>query len=236
MGVDFDDEVRAQLDKKRAQVQAMFDRVAPRYDLMNDLMAPGQVAGWRKATTAAIDPRPGEVILDLAAGTGSSSEPLAAAGARVVPCDLSFGMLAEGKKRHPELPFVNGDALKLPFKKGTFDAVTITFGLRNVEDTVAALREMRRVTKPGGRIVVCEFSTPTWTPFRTVYRDWIMKALPTLAKVASTNAPAYAYLAESIVDWPDQASLANVMAEAGWRTVEWKNQTGGIVALHRGWN
>lgn len=230
------DDIRADLSKKRDQVQAMFDKVAPRYDLMNNLMAPGQVPQWRKETASAVRPQPGERVLDLAAGTGSSAAPLAEAGAQVICCDLSFGMLAEGKKRHPELPFINGDALRLPFASGSFDAVTISFGLRNVENTVAALREMRRVTTTGGRIVVCEFSQPTWAPLRSVYRQLIDKALPTVAAVASTNAPAYKYLAESINAWPDQATLANLLGEAGWRTVEWKNLTGGVVALHRGWN
>lgn len=230
------DEVRAQLDKKRAEMQAMFDRVAPRYDLMNNLMAPGAVPLWRQAMLTAVAPKSGEKILDLAAGPGSSSLGLVEAGADVVPCDLSFGMLSEGKRKHPELPFINGDALALPFADNTFDAVTISYGLRNVENTVAALSEMRRVVKPGGRLVVNEFSTPTWAPFRVIYRDWIMAALPRLARLASTNAPAYAYLAESIIAWPDQAALADLLVAAGWNDVSWKNLSGGIVALHRGMN
>lgn len=229
-------DVRADLGKAHKQIQSMFDHVAPRYDLMNNLMAPGQVPVWRKNTVAAIKPRPGELILDLAAGTGSSSVPLVDAGAQVVACDLSLGMLTEGKKRHPELAFVAGDALKLPFARATFDAVTISFGLRNIDQTVAALKEMRRITKPGGRIVICEFSRPTWIPFRAAYNQVLDRLIPVLAKVASTNPAAYSYLAESIITWPDQATLANKLGEAGWRTVEWKNLTGGIVALHRGWN
>ncbi|TFJ94846.1 enoyl-CoA hydratase [Platysternon megacephalum] len=214
----------------------MFDKVAPRYDLMNTILSLGQADGWREATVAAIDPRPGEHILDLAAGTGTSSKPLQAAGASVVAADLSMGMLIEGRARQPEVSFVNADALNLPFASGSFDCVTISFGLRNIPDTLKALREMRRVTKPGGRLVVCEFSTPTWLPFRRLYRDYLMKALPPLAKLASANPAAYSYLAESIATWPDQAGLANVIGEANWRTVEWKNLSGGIVALHRGWN
>lgn len=230
------DQMRADLDKRADQVQAMFDRVAPRYDLMNNLLAPGQVPAWRKETTRAIRPKSGERVLDLAAGTGSSSVPLAESGADVVCCDLSLGMLTEGRRRHPELPFVNGDALRLPFADGTFDAVTISFGLRNVHDTAAALAELRRVTRKGGRVVVCEFSTPTWAPFRRVYRSFLKTALPAVASIASTNAPAYRYLAESINAWPDQVSLGRLMADAGWHRVEWKNLTGGVVALHRGWN
>lgn len=229
-------DLRADLNKKREQVQAMFDHVAPRYDVMNDLMSVGIDRSWRPAVVAAIAPKPGEKILDLAAGTGTSSEPLRAAGADVVGCDLSFGMLSEGKKRHPDFWFTNGDALQLPFADGTFDAVTISFGLRNVEDTHAALAEMRRVTKQGGRIVVCEFSTPTWAPFRALYSGVTGTVIPGLAKIASTNGAAYSYLVESIAAWPDQETLAGIMNGAGWRTIEWKNLTGGIVALHRGWN
>lgn len=172
-------------------------------------------------------------ILDLAAGTGTSSVPLNDWGAMVVPVDMSLGMLAEGRRRHPHLPFVAGDALGLPFRDGAFDAVTISFGLRNVADTEAALAELLRVTRPGGLIVVCEFSTPTWAPFRTTYRAFLGSALPGMAKVASANPVAYDYLAESILAWPDQAALAQLMHRAGWAEVEHLDLSGGIVALHR---
>lgn len=226
-------DARATLAKRRADVAEMFDGVASRYDLMNDLMTGGLQRQWRHALEHALAPRPGQRILDLAAGTGTSSRGLADAGALVIAADLSFNMLAEGRKRQPDLPFVNADALQLPFPDDTFDAVTISYGLRNVEDTVAALSEMRRVTAPGGRVVIAEFSTPTWTPFAAVYREWIMAALPALAKPFSSNPRAYSYLAESILAWPDQQGLADLLREAGWRDVEWKNLTGGIVALHR---
>jgi demethylmenaquinone methyltransferase/2-methoxy-6-polyprenyl-1,4-benzoquinol methylase len=131
---------------------------------------------------------------------------------------------------------VAGDALRLPFRDGAFDAVTISFGLRNVVDTVGALREMRRVTKPGGRLVVCEFSTPTWAPLRTVYSGYLMQALPKVARVVARESDAYAYLAESIRDWPDQRGLAGLLQEAGWRSVAYRNLSGGIVALHRATN
>ena len=211
----------------------MFDHVAGRYDLMNDLLSLGQDRAWRAATVAAVAPRAGELILDLAAGTGTSSMPFAKAGARVVPADLSFGMLSAGRGKHPDLPFVNADALALPFSDAAFDAVTISFGLRNVEDTSGALAELRRVTRPGGRIVVCEFSTPTWRPFRTVYHTYLREALPRLASLASSNPVAYDYLGESILAWPDQSALAGLMHAAGWRQVGWKNLSGGIVALPR---
>jgi demethylmenaquinone methyltransferase/2-methoxy-6-polyprenyl-1,4-benzoquinol methylase len=183
----------------------------------------------------AVAPQPGERVLDLAAGTGTSSVPFGQAGAVVVPCDFSQGMLAVGKQARPALPFVAGDGTRLPFADGSFDAVTISFGLRNIVDPDAGLAEMRRVTRPGGRLVVCEFSSPTWTPFRVVYLEYLMKALPRVARAVATNPDAYVYLAESIRAWPDQPGLAVRLAEAGWRDVEWSNLSGGIVALHRGW-
>lgn len=211
----------------------MFDQVAPRYDLVNDLLSLGQDRRWRAETVAAVAPRPGQRILDLAAGTGTSSRPFVDAGALVVPADLSEGMLVVGKQRQPDLPFVNADALSLPFADGAFDAVTISFGLRNVEDVPAALAELRRVTRPGGRIVICEFSTPVWRPFREAYRNYLLRALPRIAGATASNPAAYDYLAESILAWPDQRSLADLMFDAGWRGVGWKNLSGGVVALHR---
>ncbi|AQP46388.1 bifunctional demethylmenaquinone methyltransferase/2-methoxy-6-polyprenyl-1,4-benzoquinol methylase [Tessaracoccus aquimaris] len=225
---------RAGLDKQRADVAAMFDAVAKRYDLFNSVLSLGQVYGWRKATVAAVDPRPGQRILDLAAGTGTSSAALAETGAYVVASDISLGMLEQGRRQQPGIDFVAGDALALPFPDDTFDAVTISYGLRNVENTEAALREMLRVTKPGGRVVIAEFSTPTNRAFRYVYTDYLVAALPRIAKLSS-NPVAYGYLAESIMAWPDQAGLADVMARAGWTDIGWQNHAGGIVALHRGW-
>uniref|UniRef100_UPI0021D8ECAE demethylmenaquinone methyltransferase n=1 Tax=Cellulomonas sp. RIT-PI-Y TaxID=3035297 RepID=UPI0021D8ECAE len=217
-------------------VAAMFDGVARRYDLTNDVLSLGQDRAWRRATLTALHAVPGEKVLDLAAGTGTSSEPLADAGVRVVPCDISTGMLAVGKQRRPDLPFTAGDATALPFADDSFDAVTISFGLRNVVDTVGALEEMRRVVRPGGRLVVCEFSTPSWKPFRAVYDGYLTKALPAVARVVAKQSAAYSYLAESIQDWPDQLGLARLMKQAGWGSVAYRNLTGGIVALHRATN
>lgn len=211
----------------------MFDDVAAKYDLTNDVLSLGQARLWRKAVAQAVAARPGERVLDLAAGTATSSLPFAAAGAYVVPCDFSLGMLREGKKRHPWLPLTAGDATRLPFADGVFDAVTISFGLRNVQDTDAALRELLRVTKPGGRVVICEFSHPTWAPFRTLYTEYLMRALPPIATAVSSSPDAYVYLAESIRAWPDQPALASRMQQVGWSKVAWRNLTGGIVALHR---
>lgn len=214
----------------------MFDDVADRYDLTNDLLALGQTRLWRRAVVNALDPRPGDRILDLAAGTGTSSTPLARRGAQVVPCDFSLGMLTVGARRDPTLDFVAGDALRLPFADHSFDAVTISFGLRNTLDPVAALTQMRRVTRPGGRLVVCEFSHPTWAPMRTVYSEYLMRALPAVARRVASGPEAYVYLADSIRAWPDQRSLAAVITQAGWSSVGWLNLTGGIVALHRAVN
>lgn len=224
---------RADLDKQPTDVRRMFDAVARRYDLTNDVLSLGQDRRWRAQVIAAVGPQPGELVLDLAAGTGTSSQPFADAGATVVPCDFSLGMLRVGKQAKPHLPFTAGDGTRLPFADGTFDAVTISFGLRNIVDPLAGLREMRRVTRPGGRLVVCEFSHPTWAPFRTVYLEYLMKALPPLARAVSSAPDAYVYLAESIRAWPDQQGLANLIAEAGWRGPAWRDLTGGVVALHR---
>lgn len=212
----------------------MFDDVAERYDLTNDLLAMGQTRRWRKEVTRAVGALPGDRVLDLAAGTGTSSEPIAACGAFVVACDFSLGMLGVGRQRNPRMSFVAGDGLALPFADESFDAVTISFGLRNVHDRHAGLRELLRVTRPGGRIVVCEFSQPTWGPFREVYSRYLMGALPAVARRTSSNPDAYEYLAESIRSWPDQEHLAKDLVAAGWQQVAWRNLSGGIVALHRG--
>ncbi|RLV50513.1 demethylmenaquinone methyltransferase [Nocardioides mangrovicus] len=223
---------RADLDKKPAEVQAMFDAVARRYDLTNDVLSLGQDRRWRREVVEAVDPRPGERVLDLAAGTGTSSLPFRERGAFVVSGDFSVGMLVQGRRQHPGLPFTAADATRLPFADATFDAVTISFGLRNVVDPDAGLAELRRVTKPGGRLVVCEFSSPTWAPFRTVYLEYLMRALPPVARAVSSSPDAYVYLAESIRAWPDQPALAARIGAAGWSDVRWRNLSGGIVALH----
>ena len=211
----------------------MFDGVAERYDLTNDVLSLGQTRLWRRAVARAVDAKPGELVLDLAAGTGSSSLPFVQAGARVVAARLLARHAAGRQAAHPTLDLLAGDALRLPFADGVFDTVTISFGLRNVSDVDAGLAEMARVTRPGGRLVVCEFSHPTWTPFRTVYTDYLMRALPSVARRVSSNPDAYVYLAESIRAWPDQAALAQRIAAAGWAAVGWRNLTFGIVTLHR---
>lgn len=208
----------------------MFDGVARRYDLTNTVLSLGQDRFWRKATRDALQIGAGDRVLDLAAGTAVSTVELGKSGAWALACDFSVGMLAAGAAR--DVPKVAGDATRLPFADGVFDAVTISFGLRNVVDHVAGLREMARVTRPGGRLVVCEFSTPTNRAFGVAYKEYLMRALPSVARAVSSNPDAYVYLAESIRAWPDQAALAHRISDAGWSAVRWRNLSGGIVALH----
>jgi demethylmenaquinone methyltransferase / 2-methoxy-6-polyprenyl-1,4-benzoquinol methylase len=224
---------RASLDKQPHEVAAMFDGVAAKYDRTNTVLAFGQDRGWRRLTRAALELRPGERVLDLAAGTGVSTQELARSGATAIGVDFSIGMLEVGHRARPSVPLLAGDALALPFADATFDAATISFGLRNIVDPDAALREMARVTRPGGRLVVCEFSHPVLAPFRAAYLRYLMAALPAVARRVSSNPDAYVYLAESIRAWPDQRALAERIAAAGWTRVAWRNLTGGVVALHR---
>ena len=223
---------RASLEKDPAEVAAMFDDVAAKYDLTNDVLSLGQDRRWRKVVVEAVAAAPGEAVLDIAAGTGTSSEPYADRGVHVVPADFSLGMLQVGKRRRADLAFTAADALHLPFADGSFDAVTMSFGLRNVSDPSAALREFARVTKPGGRFVLCEFSAPTNGVFRTVYTEYLMRALPPVARRVSSNPDSYVYLAESIRAWPAQREMAQVIADAGWGELRWRNLSGGIVAVH----
>lgn len=215
----------------------MFDGVAQGYDRTNLLLSAGNAPLWRYQVVRALNPQPGEKILDLAAGTGTSAAAIARSGATVVAGDFSEGMLAVGREKHdnkPNLSFVHADAMNLPFNTFEFDAVTISFGLRNVADPKKALAEMFRVTKPGGRIVICEFSTPPGGLTRSAYNAYLHLAMPALAKLSSTNSDAYTYLAESIEAWPKQSELAAWMREAGYGRVAYKNLNRGIVALHRG--
>jgi demethylmenaquinone methyltransferase / 2-methoxy-6-polyprenyl-1,4-benzoquinol methylase len=233
---------RADLHKDPARVSGMFDEVAPGYDRTNTVLSMGNDRFWRVATTRAVEPRPGQRILDLAAGTGASSVALARSGAEVIAADFSPGMIAEGERRHGagspgggirNLSFVQADATDLPFADGEFDTVTMSFGLRNVNDPKRALRELHRVTKSGGRLVICEFSHPPSRSFNGLYRFYNNRVLPVVAKTVSSNAEAYDYLNESIRDWPDQRTLSAWIREAGWTDVAFRNLSLGIVALHR---
>jgi demethylmenaquinone methyltransferase / 2-methoxy-6-polyprenyl-1,4-benzoquinol methylase len=232
---------RADLDKRPGEVAAMFDELAGRYDLLNDLLSAGQVRYWRQVVARAVGAETGERILDLAAGTGTSTVTFGESGADCVACDFSLGMLRAGLRRvratpgqpaGPQPAFVAGDALRLPFADGAFDAVTISFGLRNVVDPGHALTEMLRVTRPGGRLVICEFSRLRVRPLRVAYERYLSRALPAIARRAARNPAAYEYLAESITDWPGQQELARLMQGAGWSAVKWRDLTFGIVAVH----
>jgi len=253
---------RADLDKQPGDVAAMFDAIAERYDLLNDVLSAGQVRLWRRAVARITGAGLGERVLDLAAGTGTSSLTFTTAGADCVACDFSLGMLKAGRARlvreapggvwgggqptqeqggsggdrspRGKLAFAAGDALRLPFCDEAFDAVTISFGLRNVADPGAALAEMRRVTRPGGRLVVCEFSTITIAPVDMIYRRYLLNILPAIARRTARSAEAYEYLAESITDWPDQRELAGLIEAAGWSAVRWRDLSMGVVAVHVG--
>jgi demethylmenaquinone methyltransferase/2-methoxy-6-polyprenyl-1,4-benzoquinol methylase len=226
---------RARLDKNPREVAAMFDSIAGRYDLLNDVLSLGQDRYWRRVVAAAVAAVPGEVVLDLAAGTGTSSLRYTAAGARCVACDFSLGMLRAGSRRQAEraaVSFVAGDGLRLPFRDASFDAVTISFGLRNMADPDAGLAEMLRVTRPGGRLVICEFSHLRPPALDTLYSRYLTAALPLVARRVAGDGSAYSYLAESIADWPAQAGLARRIAAAGWQAVRWRDLTLGVVAVH----
>ena len=227
--------MRANLDKKATDVQGMFNAVAKNYDLMNSLASLGQVRRWRKEVRRAVVTRPAMRVLDVAAGTGASSIEFVCAGADVVAVDFSEGMLEEGRRRHPEIDFRQADAMNLPFEDNSFDAVTTSFGLRNIQDFDRALREFYRVLRPGGHLVVCEFSRPTWAPFRALYHFFLGTVVPGLARMASYDAVAYDYLTESILDWPSQYVLAAHLRRAGFERLQLRNLSGGIVALHRGY-
>ena len=235
--------VRAKLDKRPHEVATMFDLVAERYDLLNDVLSAGQDRRWRRAVAAAIGIRPGERVLDLAAGTGAVSRMLAEAGADCVACDFSLGMLragaarlGQGRRGGGRLGFVAGDALELPLRDGILDAVTISFGLRNVASPAAALAEMRRVTSPGGRLLVCEFSHLGDRRLDALYQRWLSVALPAIARRLSPNPDAYSYLAESIGAWPGRQELAGMIRGAGWSAVRWRTLSYGVVALHHATN
>lgn len=227
--------VRANLNKDPDDVSKMFDGVANRYDLLNELLSLGRTKAWRRVVTSIIAPKPGMEILDIAAGTGSSSRPLVDKGAEVTALDFSQGMIEQGRKQNKNIKFMQGDALKLPFEENTFDVTTISFGLRNTSSVEIALKEALRVTKDGGRIVVAEFSHPVNPIFRKIYLNYLMKALPIIVKKISKNPDAYVYLAESIRAWPDQAELASIMRDIGFKSVAWQDLTFGIVAVHIGY-
>lgn len=212
----------------------MFDGVARGYDRTNSVLSLGNSLIWRVAAVRALAPKPGEQILDLAAGTGTSSAAIAKHGAIVTAADFSPGMIEVGRRKHPNIRFVEADAMALPFKDGEFDAVTISFGLRNIADPKKALAEMFRVLKPDGRLLVCEFSKPPRALFRAGYAAYMRFIMPGIVDATSSNPEAYTYLADSIADWPDQVTLSQWIRGAGFTRVTYRNLTAGVVALHRG--
>ena len=226
--------MKATLDKAPRDVAAMFDGVARRYDLTNTVLSAGLDRHWRTRTRQVLELGPGDRVLDLAAGTGVSTAEMQRSGASAVACDFSLGMVRAGRavRGRRAVAFVAGDGMHLPFADAAFDAASIAFGLRNIADPQQALRELARVVRPGGRLVVCEFSRPTLAPFRFVYLNYLMRVLPWIARRVAANPDAYVYLADSIRAWPAQDELARTIAACGWQDVRYRNLTGGIVALH----
>jgi len=227
-------------ENKSATVRRVFDSVAERYDVMNDLMSLGLHRAWKAFALAIARPRPGERILDVATGSGDLARALCRRtepGGEVWISDINRRMLDRGRDRLLDagltVPAVQCDAERLPFAPGTFDCVTVGFGLRNMTHKDAALAEMTRVLKPGGRLVVLEFSK-VWKPLERAYDWYSFKVLPWLGDKVAGDAAAYRYLAESIRQHPDQATLAAMMRDAGLSQVEVFNLAAGVVAIHRG--
>ena len=223
--------------EKAARVGGVFDAVAGRYDLMNDLMSLGLHRAWKAFALRLARVRPGERALDVASGSGDLARGLARRGAEVCMTDINRRMLEAGRDRALDagrlLAAVRCDAERLPFPAEHFDLVTVGFGLRNMTHKEAALAEMARVLKPGGRLLVLEFSR-VWKPLEKAYDLYSFRLLPWLGERVTGNAAAYRYLAESIRMHPDQAALAAMMERAGLSRVEYFNLSAGIVAVHRG--
>ena len=235
-------------DEKPALVRGVFDRVARRYDLMNDLMSAGVHRVWKDMTAARLNPQPGELIVDCAGGTGDISRRLAKLArkaqrrrggpdARIAVVDFDHEMVKSGVERggEPEIVWSVGDAQRLPLPDASADAYVIAFGLRNVTDIPTALAEARRVLKPGGRYLCLEFSRPPAQALRTAYDAYSFKLIPQIGEWVAQDRDAYQYLVESIRRFPDQPTLARMMGEAGFKRQGWTNFTGGVVALHHGW-
>jgi demethylmenaquinone methyltransferase/2-methoxy-6-polyprenyl-1,4-benzoquinol methylase len=235
-------------EEKSGLVRSVFDRSAARYDLMNDLMSLGIHRAWKDMTIERANPQPGEMLIDVAGGTGDLARAFVARAekrrqasgggpARAVICDINEQMLLAGLKRGdaPNLTWVTGNAECLPFEDGTADCVTIAFGIRNVTDRIAALKEMRRVLKPAGRFLCLEFSRPTTRALERIYDAWSFKAIPVLGEAIAKDRDSYQYLVESIRRFPNQDDFAAELAEAGFGQIQVSNYSGGIAALHTGW-
>ena len=234
--------------EKPRLVRGVFDRVARRYDLMNDLMSAGVHRLWKDATAARLNPQPGETIVDCAGGTGDMARRFSRMArraqlrrggddARVLVVDYNAEMIAAGREKgsEPEMAWSVGDAQRLPLPAASADAYVISFGIRNVTDVAAALREARRVLKPGGRFLCLEFSRPVVEPLQRAYDAFSFKVIPALGGLVAGDRESYQYLVESIRRFPDQRRFADMIGEAGFSRVTWTNYTGGVAALHQGW-
>ena len=235
---------RVPWEEKQDRVRGVFDSVARNYDLMNDLMSGGAHRLWKEFTLSLTNLRPGQRALDVAGGTGDLTTGLAKQVGRsglVILSDINAAMLGEGRDRLLDagmvgnLECVLANAEKLPFASSSFDCVTIGFGLRNVTDKPAALNEMRRVLRPGGQLLVLEFSHPVIPVLKPLYDLYSFRVLPLLGKLVARDEDSYRYLAESIRMFPDQETLAGMMRDAGLEDCRYHNLTGGIVAVHRGY-
>jgi demethylmenaquinone methyltransferase/2-methoxy-6-polyprenyl-1,4-benzoquinol methylase len=235
-------------EDKPGLVRGVFDRVARRYDLMNDLMSGGVHRLWKDAMAARLNPQPGELIVDCAGGTGDMARRFArmarraqlrrgGADARVVVVDYNAEMVAAGREKgsEPEIAWAVGDAQRLPLADASASAYAIAFGIRNVTDIPGALREARRVLKPGGRFLCLEFSRPVTEPLQKAYDAYSFKLIPRIGRAVTGDGEAYQYLVESIRRFPDQRRFAGMIAEAGFGRVGYTNFTGGVAALHQGW-
>lgn len=231
------------IQEKVNRVADVFHSVASKYDLMNDVMSLGMHRLWKRFTIGQSGVRSGQKILDIAGGTGDLAKEFAKKVGKdglVILADINEKMLAVGRQRLTDqgivgnVEFVQADAEKLPFEDNYFDCITIAFGLRNVTDKSAALRSMYRVLKPGGKLLVLEFSKPTVPVFNKIYDEYSFKLIPKFGEWICNDRDSYQYLVESIRMHPDQDTLKNMMSEAGFENVEYHNLTGGIVALHKG--
>lgn len=233
---------------KPGLVRGVFDRVARRYDLMNDLMSGGVHRLWKDAVAARLNPQPGETIIDCAGGTGDMAQRFARMArraqerrggddAKVFVVDYNAEMIGAGRQRvfEPEIAWAVGDAQRLPLPSASADAYVISFGIRNVTDIPAALVEARRVLKPGGRFLCLEFSRPVTEALRAAYDAYSFKVIPAVGEKVTGDREAYQYLVESIRRFPDQQAFAQMMRQAGFARVSITNFTGGVAALHQGW-